>query len=372
VTAIAVRAAPQPVAGVITPPDSVPSLAQQASVIVVAHNSGDLLLDCIASILRAEPQVEIVLVDNASTDGAVERIQTRFPAVRVLRSGQNLGFGAGNNLGAQAANGTYLAFLNPDAAVEPGWLEALIGALQADPGAGMATSQVLQMDKPGVVSACGLELHYAGLALARGSGMRRDAFPEIEEVPAVSGASFAIRKDLFESVGGFDPAFFLYMEDVDLSWRARLAGFRILHVPRSVAYHDYTLQFGPAKTFYQERNRYLMLLKSLRWRTLLLLAPALLLAEAVTWGFVLFRERKHLSNKVRAYGWIVANWPGIRRSRQQTQAIRRVHDRDLVGQCAHRLDYAQTGDGLMAWLAQRVFDPLFLIFHKLALALIRW
>jgi GT2 family glycosyltransferase len=341
-------------------------------VVIVAHNSGEFLHNCIASILRAEPQVEIVLVDSASTDGAVDGVQVQFPSVRVEYSQQNLGYAGGNNLGAQLASGEYLAFLNPDTIVEPGWLEAMVDALQAEPDAGLATSKVLQMDKPDIVSGCGLELHCTGLALARGSGMHRDAFPEMEEVPAVSGASFAIRKDLHEALGGFDPDFFLYMEDVDLSWRARLAGYRILHVPRSVVYHEYALHFGPKKTFYQERNRYLMLLKSLRWRTLLLLSPAFLLAEVVTWGFVLFRERRHLSNKVKAYAWVATHWARIMDSRQRTRALRQVRDRELISRCTHRLDYAQTGGGPMAWLAKKVFDPLFLVCQKLALALIRW
>ena len=91
------------------------------------------------------------------------------------------------------------------------------------------------------------------------------------------------------------------MEDTDLSWRARLAGYRCLYVPTSIVYHEYTLRFGPRKIFYQERNRYLMLLKGAHWATLLVLLPALLLAEVVTWGFVLAQDRRRLANKARAY-----------------------------------------------------------------------
>ncbi|MGA9349016.1 MAG: hypothetical protein WBW48_09455 [Anaerolineae bacterium] len=137
-------------------------------------------------------------------------------------------------------------------------------------------------------------------------------------------------------------------------------------------YHDYALRFGPEKTFYQERNRYLILLKSLRWPTLVVLLPALLLAELVTWGFVLLRERKRPANKLRAYAWIVAHWGQVMRSRQQVQGLRRVRDRDLIARCTYRLAYEQFDSGPVGRLARMLFDPLFLALHRLALALIRW
>jgi GT2 family glycosyltransferase len=188
----------------------------------------------------------------------------------------------------------------------------------------------------------------------------------------VSGAAFVIRRDLFERLGGFDESFFLYMEDTDLSWRARLAGYRCICVPSSIVFHDYVLHFGPEKTFYQERNRYLMLLKSLRWRTFPVLLPALLLAEVVTWGFVLLREPQRLANKMRAYAWILRNWTAVLQSRQQTQALRMVRDRDLLTQCEWRLAYEQTVNGPVGRLAHLVFDPLFFLLFRLALAVIRW
>ena len=162
------------------------------------------------------------------------------------------------------------------------------------------------------------------------------------------------------------------MEDTDLSWRARLAGYRCLYVPSSVVRHDYTLRFGPQKTFYQERNRYLMWLKALRWPTWLTLVPVLLLGEVVTWGFVLLRDRQRCANKFRAYAWIVKHWPQVMEKRRRTQALRQVHDRDLLVRCAYRLEYEQSGGGWAARLASRVFDPLFFLLHRGALAVMAW
>jgi GT2 family glycosyltransferase len=350
-----------------------PDAGPRASVIIVNYNGKEVLEPCLSSLSDSlGSQDEILLFDNASTDGSPDFIEQSFPHIRVIRSKENLGFGSANNLAARQAAGQYLAFLNPDTTVEPGWLEALISILGSDPTIGLATSKILQMDDPDRVSGCGNEVHISGLALGRGMGMHRDAFPEIEDLAAISGASFAARKDVFEAVGGFDGDFFMYVEDTDLSFRTRLAGYRLVHVPQSVVYHDYTLSFGPQKTFYQERNRYVMLLKNLRWPTLLLLLPALILAEVVTWGFVLLREKRNLRNKLDAYRWILTHWPEIMAKRRQVQASRRARDRDLLARMTHRLAYEQTGTGVLTVLARLVFDPLFFLCHRLALIAVWW
>ncbi len=341
----------------------------QASVIIVSYN-GRQHLECCLGSLAATTQAEIIVVDNASTDGSAAWLARTYPEVRLIHSSVNLGFGGGNNLGARFACGRYLAFLNPDTIVTPGWLDALIEALEADPAVGLATSQILLMDNPQRVNTCGNDVHVSGLTLCRGMGMPPGAFHFLEEVSAVSGAAFAMRRELFESLGGFDEKFFLYMEDTDLSLRARLAGFKCLFVPGSLVYHDYALRFSPLKTYYQERNRYQMLLKLLEWPTLLRLLPVLLLAEIVTWGFVFLRERHNLANKLCAYVWIIRNWKMIKTKRKQVQAMRKVTDRQLLIFFTHRLDYAQTGAGYLPRLANWLFDPFFYVLNRISLAIL--
>ena len=262
--------------------------------------------------------------------------------------------------------------MNPDTRTEPGWLDALIDTLEADPSIGLVTSRVMLLNDPQRINTCGNQVHLTGLTLCRGAGQEPMAFLAPAQVGAVSGAAFAIRRELFEILGGFDQQFFMYMEDTDLSLRAQLAGYKCAYVPSSVVFHDYKLRFGPRKTFYQERNRYLTVLKVYRWPTLLVLLPAYLLAEIVTWGFVLMQDREHWGNKVRVYHWVATHWRQIGASRQETQAIRRVNDRALLAHCTHELAFEQTGGGFIARLSHAVFDPLFLVFHRLALAIVRW
>ena len=284
---------------VLPPPLTLgPPTPLRASIIIVAYNAQAYLEKCLLSVLETSgTNREVILVDNASADRSAEIAAQKFPQVRIIRNEHNLGFGQGNNLGAQWATGDYLVFLNPDTIVEPGWLEALITALEDNPRAGLATSKILLLNDPERINTCGNTIHLTGLTLCRGLRYSKAAFSQRESVAAVSGAAFAIRRELFEQLGGFDEDFFLYMEDTDLSWRARLAGWDCLYVPESIVLHDYTLRLTPHKVFYQERNRYLMLLKCFRWPTLLILFPALLLAEFVTWGFVIKSDREHLGNK---------------------------------------------------------------------------
>jgi GT2 family glycosyltransferase len=318
------------------------------------------------------PDSEIILVDNGSTDNTTGQIPICYPQVRILRSDSNLGFARGCNLGARYGRGRYLAFLNPDTEVASGWLDALTAVLEEDPRAGLATSKILLLAQKDRLNTAGNDIHLTGLTLCRGIGSPEDALDEKSRVAAVSGAAFAIRRDLFEALGGFDPSFFLYMEDTDLSIRARLAGYNCLYAPDSIVYHDYTLQFGPDKIYYQERNRYLVLLKLFSWPTLLLLMPALLLAEVVTWGYVLLGDRAHWTNKLRAYGYLLKEWRQILVTRRQVQALRRVPDHQLLASTTARLDYGQTGATWASRGARLIFDPLFHLWRAFLLLAVRW
>ncbi len=344
-----------------------------ASIIIVNYDAGDKLLHCLSEVVRvARSSCEIFVVDNASTDGAADLIELGFPEVTVIRSRTNLGFGAGCNLGASRARSQYLVFLNPDTIVEDGWLEALIKPLNTDVTAGLVTAKIVLASNPNTINTCGNTVHITGVALCRGLGLQRDALKDPGEVAAVSGAAFAIRRTLFELLGGFDEEMFLYVEDTDLSWRARLAGWRCLYSPESVVRHHYKLKLTPLKVFYQERNRYLMLVKSLRWPTLVILLPGQMLAELMTWGFVLLKDRAHIGNKLRAYRWLAANWRYVLNKRRATQALRRTPDRSLLLNTEFRLDFDQVSRGFLGWLARGVFTPLFFVQKMATMALVWW
>jgi GT2 family glycosyltransferase len=342
----------------------------KVSVIIVSYNSRQYLQACLGS-LRDSTGLEIVVVDNASGDGSAEYVAQAFPDVRLLRNARNLGFGSANNLGAAQASGEYLMFLNPDTWVEGDWYTPLLNVLQTRAEVGIVTPKILMTPHPEHINTCGNDVHFTGFAYLRGWMAHTSSKTQIENVFAMSGAAFMMRKSLFLALGGFDDHFSpAYSEDTDLSWRARLAGWQCLAVPSSVVYHDYKPHFSPQKLYLLERNRAQLVLKNWRWLTLLLLLPALLIGEGISWGYALISGRAHLSAKCRAYGWLVAHWGQIMQARHQIE--RRVSDHDILQHCSHRLAFSQARKGALATLAQRIFDPFFWLYLRLLQFIVRW
>jgi GT2 family glycosyltransferase len=336
-----------------------PTARASASVIVVAYNSRADLPPCIESILpQLGAEDELIVVDNGSSDGGAELVVERYPRARLLR-GPNTGYAGGNNRAAAAAQGKYLVFLNPDTVLFPGALAALLAPLERERDVALSTARIVHKERPGVVNACGNTVHYTGLAYCRGAGQPAARFSADADVDAVSGAAFAIRRELFAALGSFDERFFMYVEDTDLSWRARLAGYRCRCAAGAVVAHDYRPSYSPAKAFYLDRNRHLMLMKNLGRATYLRLLPGLALAEALTWGFLMLKGPRYWGVKPRVYGWMWAQRAEILAARRQAQARRTAGDGALLGRLTYRLEFEQLAGRTLAGLAAAVFHPAF-------------
>jgi len=345
----------------------------RASIIIVSYNRKQDVLRCLQSVNKTrDVTFEVIVVDNASSDCTADTLATECHDITLICSSTNLGFAGGCNLGARHARGEYLVFLNQDTTVDPGWLGALLRALDSDTDVGLVTSKILMLHQPERINACGNSVHITGLTLCRGLGAPSTSFTEEEEVDSVSGAAFAIRRNLFDTLRGFDETTFLYMEDIDLSLRARLAGAASSYVPDSVVFHDYSFKVFPLKVYYQERNRYLMLLKSLRWLTILALVPALIAAEAIAWGFVILYDRSNAANKIRAYDWVLENWWLIMDARREVQSKRAIRDHELLRHTSFRLELDQARQTAVAKIGQRLLDPFFWVLRRITLLIVRW
>jgi GT2 family glycosyltransferase len=209
------------------------------SVIIVNFNGRHHLDRCLPSVLgTSDTAFETIVVDNGSTDGSLDWIRENHPSVRVLPLGSNLGFGEANRRGVEAARGSYVAFLNNDTEVDPGWLSAMLSVMEADEEVGAACSTLRLLDQPAVLNARG-----GGMSLL-GYGFDRDyLFPykkaadPIRDTLFPTAAAMLMEKRVFESVGGFDRAFFMYHEDVDLGWLLWLLGKRVVVCADSIVYH---------------------------------------------------------------------------------------------------------------------------------------
>ena len=213
----------------------------KVAVVVPSWNGADLLPACLDSLLAQLPRPEIIVVDNGSTDGSPDLVEREYPDVVLLRQATNLGFAGGVNVGihhALAYDARYIALFNNDAVAQPGWLAALLDEAEAHAEAGIVTGRLLSGDGTAIDSTGECYSRW-GYPFPRGRGERNDAgrYADAEEVFAATGGATVYRAEMLREVGLFDEAYFAYYEDVDLSFRAQLAGWRVRYCPAAVAWH---------------------------------------------------------------------------------------------------------------------------------------
>ena len=293
------------------------------SVVVVAYRAGDSLLRCLRS-LEPAGDLELIVVDNGSESDEIERA-AQLENVRVLAPGRNVGFAAGCNLGAAEATGDVLVFLNPDTVVGSGALPAL-GRTLDDRSIGIAMARLRLLDRPELLNSGGTVVHVSGLAWAGRYGEPAETIREVEDVAAPSGAAMAIRRELFEELGGFTEELFMYLEDTELGWRARLHGLRVAVVPSADVYHDYEFSRNETKLALLERNREIFTLTAYSLRLLLLLAPVLAATELAM--LAIAGKQRWLGGKLEGWWWLARHAGWLRRHRRETQRLRRIPDEE--------------------------------------------
>jgi GT2 family glycosyltransferase/glycosyltransferase involved in cell wall biosynthesis len=227
-----------PQSAIRNPQSDLPSV----SVVVLNYNGLKHLEPCFTSLLALDypaDRLELMLVDNGSRDDSVEFMRERFPAVRVVETGSNLGFAAGNNYGAEHATGEYVAFLNNDTRVEPDWLSELVKSVISGRDEGVVCTGSLMLDWTGAkidFQAGGVNFHGFGFQPSYGKPYKPGEVAP-RDLLFACGGSMLIDRALFNEIGGFDPDYFAFFEDVDLGWRLWLLGYRVTLTPAAITYH---------------------------------------------------------------------------------------------------------------------------------------
>jgi GT2 family glycosyltransferase len=295
------------------------------SIIIVNYNGEDLLVDCLNSVREQEYRnIEIIVVDNASRDNSIALIRERFPEVKLICSETNRGFTGGNNLGASKASGEYLVLLNNDTVVDQHWLTELLRTFN-DNHAGVVTSKVITDEVPEQFYTMNGSVNFIGYNIMR-------VFSDLSTVFFAGGASLILRNDRSGTI--FPEEYFLYQEDVFLSWKMRLIGKPVLMSQRSIVYHRGSAttkkQLSAFSTFYQERNRMLNALILFETKTLIKLLPYFAADAAGKIILSLFFKRKSFSGIIRSYSWLAGNRTWIARQRREIQSIRVVKDKEIL------------------------------------------
>ncbi|MCW2951651.1 MAG: hypothetical protein JWQ48_821 [Conexibacter sp.] len=326
------------------------------AVVIVTHDSSAALpatLAALAPQLREDD--ELLIVDNASSDGTPGVARDALPRAQVHETGANLGFAAACNVGAEQTNAPLLLFLNPDAQTAPGCLDALRAAAvaHADWGAWQAFVTLSGGER---INTSGGIVHFLGFgwagecdAVVR-SGVDR-------EVAFASGAALVVRREAWSHVDGFDPDYFMYVEDVDLSLRLRLAGYGVGIARAAVVEHDYDFDKGTRKWLLLETNRWRTLLADYPTPLLLAVAPALVATELAL--LPLAARGGWLREKLLSQGAVIKALPGLLRRRTEVQRLRRTSAGAFASALTAELDSPYlprpTGALATAFLAQRLY-----------------
>ncbi len=235
------------------------------SIIIPHWNAVHFLPTCLAA-LKAQtyPDIEVIIADNNSTDGSRELIKSDYPWVRLVELDRNYGFTGACNAGMRAANGEFVALLNNDTEVDPGWAAAVVDAFGRAPHIGIVASKMLLFDKRDHIHTAGDFFTTDGRAGNRGVWQKDSGqFDREEYVFSACGGSSAYRKALLDEVGLLDDDFFFSLEDIDLAWRAQLAGWRCLYTPRAIVYHHLSASGGGVTaSFHDGRNLIYVLVKN--------------------------------------------------------------------------------------------------------------
>lgn len=329
---------------------------RKAAIIIVNWNGKHLLKECLDSVFAQTYQnYDVYLVDNGSTDGSVDFAKENYPKVKLIQLKENTGFAKGNNIGIAKAledkQVEYIVCINNDTKTKKDFLEKLVACAQANPHVGSVAPKMKYFHEENLVDSVGILIHRDGGGLSRGNKEPDEGqYDQSEEIFGACGGAVLYKRKMLEDIKHgkdefFDNVFFAYYEDLDLAWRARLAGWKSISCPWAVIYHVHSatgVSYSPFKAFHVNRNRFFVVLKNYSfWQclwTLLVLTPIryfhLLNSMRVKKGptHELCQKTSALEPlKIVLKGWasVLFNLPGMLKKRRQIQKNRKVQNDEI-------------------------------------------
>jgi GT2 family glycosyltransferase len=335
------------------------SASPLVSIIILNYNCGKYIercLDAVKTILY--PNLEVVVVDNASSDGSVALVKEKYPSFELIESPKNVGFAAGNNLGIVKAKGDYLLLLNPDTEIDSSCVRNLVKVLNDDDQIDVCGAKILLLDNKKVLQHAGGEYSLIGISIDRGMcEFDKGQYDRVEEVTFVCGAAMMFRRTIISEIGLLDPTFFVYHEDVDFCIRTWFHGGKVVYVPTAVVYHKSGYltdlarrQNTPIIVFHKHKNTFLILLKNFSDPTILVWFPISTLYR-MFWvvSFLSRNDYKSAIAVLRSILWVFQNSGRIMKDRRKTLRLQTVNE------CELKKLFGVTGD---AWNAYRKLSTL--------------
>jgi GT2 family glycosyltransferase len=309
-------------------------MASGVAVVIVNWNSGQLLSQCLHALISQTTKIDsIVVVDNASSDDSLAAVESRYPQVKIIRLNRNTGFAAANNHAVSGLNNVaWIALLNPDAFPDADWLVRLLNAARQHPEYQCFASRMLLEEDSGRLDGTGDVYHVSGQVWRRHRGQKAESTDlKIDEVFAPCAAAALYRRDVLLEVGGFDESYFAYLEDVDLGFRLRLAGYRCLYVPGAIVRHVGSAttggQHSDFSVYHGHRNLVWTYFKNMPWSLFWLYLPQHLLLNVASLLWFSWQGQVRVIWKAK---WdAIKGLPEVLRKRRKIQATRRVNAWEL-------------------------------------------
>ena len=301
------------------------------SIIVLNYNAGELLLNCINSLKKSTYQnIEILVVDNISSDDSHTKCKKQFPDIKLIQNRKNLGYCGGNNVGIKEAKGEFIVILNPDTIVEENWLDEMFNAFN-EFGDGLYQPKIISLNESDIIQSTGNMIHVFGFGFARDKGKKIiEKKEEIEKIGYASGTCLFTTKKVLEKIGLLDEFLFLYHDDLDLGWRAAQIGINSYYVPKSKIFHaeSYSLKWSAKKFYWLERNRKYCLKTHYSKDTYKKMSFSLMLVDLSIWIFYI--SKGFLNAKIRAELDILKNKKIIENKYLELEKKKIIPDKELI------------------------------------------
>ena len=375
-------------------------MINKIAIIIVTFNGSKWIEKCLASVFKTTPLhshpyqggetggVSVIVVDNASDDNSAD-IARNFKdeygrSVGLIQLKENTGFVGGNNVGIKHAikfGCDAVILLNQDTEVEPDWLDELVKVADSQ-DVGIAQAMMLLGNERDLINNIGNAMHYLGFGFVKHYREKANQWlnrVEPLEIGYASGAAMLIKREVLEKIsppacralsndwgagdsggeGVFDEKFFAYHEDLDLCWRARLAGYKIMLAPKAIVYHYYEFHRNKEMFYWTEKNRWACLLQNYQLGTLLILGPMLFIIELM---MILYSTASGwLWYKLKSYVWILKNMPAILSKRREVQKMRCVSDKEVIKHMDSKLEFSEVSNPIL----KHIVSPIVKLYYKI-------
>ena len=318
-------------------------IKSSVSIVIPHWNNVDVLSECLESILNTDfENFETIVVDNASTDNSVASVRSNYPNVKLIENDKNYGYAGGCNIGAEAASGDFLIFLNNDTVQEKDWISNLIRTINSDDKIAAVQPKILNYYDRNVFDYAGgsgghMDIYCFPFARGRIFSFQENdegQYNNKEKCFWSSGTCFMVRRELFQKSGGFDESFFAHMEEIDLCWRLYAMGFEVWVEPDSVVYHKNALtlpMYSHKKYYLNHRNSLLMLLGNYSIKNIFLIGiPRLILEKIACLYSILMLDWRHFTAILRSLFWIIFHPNVIMKKRKSFSKIRTITDKKIM------------------------------------------